>query len=460
MKYISLLLCILFVCTLNAQTIWRDTYLYGFTTSPRDIEVLGDSQFAIGGYHFDDTQNKRAFTLIIDAKTGEQTGFQDCETPVSCDGIRDVLTMKPDQTNNLYISGNKQFGSDYYVAKLNGTDLLDREWIRTNLEMDEIHHINQMEVVSDGIVLAGNFTSNEYSLIKLDFDGNTMWQHGFQVMEMNREPFFTTTLNDDIIFSFRSEIGAGSEFLSKINNSTGFIQWTRSYPNIFLHVASNSNDDLILVELLEDVNGQTLGLSKYDIDSGDKTVLNPDIGENYPTQMRIDPSNNIFLGGSYRHDDQTFAYALYLEEYNSEGQLVCTQDYYEMGVDDMVFDDNLNDMEIDQDGNVVLLGTRNVIDSGANRFALAILTNSCTNSSFKNTHENKSTIYPNPTAGQLNFSLNDILKIDVYDLQGRLIMQKKGGNSIDLSNIDNGLYLIKLYSKDNHQTHSVFKREH
>lgn len=68
-------------------------------------------------------------------------------------------------------------------------------------------------------------------------------------------------------------------------------------------------------------------------------------------------------------------------------------------------------------------------------------------------------IYPNPTKGILNIqSKETILKIEVYDLNGRLIQTAKDSHTIQLNALPKGNYVVKsIDSKGNTQTSKVVK---
>ncbi len=63
--------------------------------------------------------------------------------------------------------------------------------------------------------------------------------------------------------------------------------------------------------------------------------------------------------------------------------------------------------------------------------------------------KNQIKIYPNPTNSILIIESSvDINYIKIYDLLGRLVYESKFKQEIDISNFDEGIYLLKLYSKE------------
>ena len=62
-------------------------------------------------------------------------------------------------------------------------------------------------------------------------------------------------------------------------------------------------------------------------------------------------------------------------------------------------------------------------------------------------------VYPNPTSDKVFISNNNVDKVEVYTIDGRLIktvkQEKEDNMSIDLSNSGNGVYMLRIYTKDN-----------
>ena len=59
--------------------------------------------------------------------------------------------------------------------------------------------------------------------------------------------------------------------------------------------------------------------------------------------------------------------------------------------------------------------------------------------------EDKLMLYPNPTDGKLNIEMQQLNKIEIYDLSGKRIKEFEPQSQIDLSQFPKGLYMIKLF---------------
>lgn len=68
-------------------------------------------------------------------------------------------------------------------------------------------------------------------------------------------------------------------------------------------------------------------------------------------------------------------------------------------------------------------------------------------------------IYPNPVKDVLNIqSKNQIVKAEIYDINGRILVSTSlKGNSINVSELSKGNYIIKLFTKDKTTVHKFIK---
>jgi endoglucanase len=71
-------------------------------------------------------------------------------------------------------------------------------------------------------------------------------------------------------------------------------------------------------------------------------------------------------------------------------------------------------------------------------------------------------LYPNPTKGILHFenNFNDYLNIDIYNVQGGLILQKrieKNDSKIDMSSLSNGIYFLKTNQDGYNHSSKIIK---
>ncbi len=76
----------------------------------------------------------------------------------------------------------------------------------------------------------------------------------------------------------------------------------------------------------------------------------------------------------------------------------------------------------------------------------------------KNIKKDALNIYPNPTSSHINISNTELGDLSIYNLNGALvkeISQVEGQISIDVSDLDNGIYFVKLSTEDGIKTTKV-----
>ena len=66
--------------------------------------------------------------------------------------------------------------------------------------------------------------------------------------------------------------------------------------------------------------------------------------------------------------------------------------------------------------------------------------------SVPDTFETNTSVYPNPSQGVVNIHVDDLLRVDMYNLAGNRVGQFTT-NTSDLSNLPNGIYLLNIYCK-------------
>ena len=67
-------------------------------------------------------------------------------------------------------------------------------------------------------------------------------------------------------------------------------------------------------------------------------------------------------------------------------------------------------------------------------------------------------VYPNPVSSNLNFSgLTSAVQVSVYDMTGRLHMQKEIKNTLDMSSLKAGIYMVKIQNENGSKVFNVLK---
>jgi len=71
--------------------------------------------------------------------------------------------------------------------------------------------------------------------------------------------------------------------------------------------------------------------------------------------------------------------------------------------------------------------------------------------------ENPVKLYPNPTAQFIQIETTDFDRIELFDLQGRLLMKTRN-KLVDLGMLPTGQYVVKVFTRSQSSSHLVFKR--
>ncbi|WP_309297633.1 T9SS type A sorting domain-containing protein [Neptunitalea chrysea] len=72
-------------------------------------------------------------------------------------------------------------------------------------------------------------------------------------------------------------------------------------------------------------------------------------------------------------------------------------------------------------------------------------------------------VYPNPVSDVLNISGNETLvKAQVYNQLGQLVLTSEksdlSGNTIDMAQLNTGIYIVKLFGESNSQSITISKK--
>lgn len=80
-----------------------------------------------------------------------------------------------------------------------------------------------------------------------------------------------------------------------------------------------------------------------------------------------------------------------------------------------------------------------------------------TSTAVDNLTEEIISFFPNPTSGILNIETNKDFELELYSTTGSLLIKTKNKNSIDLSSLNNGLYILTIKIDDKVLTNKIIK---
>ena len=88
----------------------------------------------------------------------------------------------------------------------------------------------------------------------------------------------------------------------------------------------------------------------------------------------------------------------------------------------------------------------NIIEYDLNAQTISLNTNNIKS-------DNKIQLFPNPTNSRLSLNSDKNYNIEVFDLNGRKIMEVEG-NNLDMSNLSKATYIVKAFDKASKETYS------
>ena len=73
--------------------------------------------------------------------------------------------------------------------------------------------------------------------------------------------------------------------------------------------------------------------------------------------------------------------------------------------------------------------------------------------------KSSSYVYPNPADNILNLSVDEVDRVEIYNLLGKLMLSEANPDSkIDVSSIPQGLYIVKIITDNDCYTEKFIKK--
>ncbi|NNC95860.1 MAG: hypothetical protein HKN92_09885 [Chitinophagales bacterium] len=360
----------------------------------------------------------------------------------------------------LLAGSTESVGSGFrnvYLAKISAVG--DSIWTKT-IGDTFFEAANEIIEIEDGFVLAGYTYSTpsgnaDFLLLKLDFNGNILWQrsYGWEFHDFAESVIQTHDGGFIVVGSREVDISGETDVLLIKADSAGNIQWSRSYGG------SDVEDGNSVIQL-EDNGFAIVGFSKS-FGAGQEDVL----------VIRTDSIGNLILSNVYGGSSQDIGLDLvqgsagelyisgrvqsfniatsdvYLLKLDANGESGCHQSVASISVStDTANAYNLNLMV--GDGGV--LDTSNTIFGSTSTVRIDVCD---TPSNIISLEELDVEIYPTLTNGSINIRFPDLGFYSgvVKDNLGRAVFRffhSLGFSKIlDVSHFDSGLYYIEIESR-------------
>ena len=177
----------------------------------------------------------------------------------------------------------------------------------------------------------------------------------------------------------------------------------------------------------------------------------------------ITESEQILIGGSSVVSSFNYGYSVALVSENGAFDTNFNNGVGSLSIDISSGNDYLTSMVLQSDDKVILSGSAELIDGEAT-FALLRLKHVFTSISELGNVKERLKVYPNPSSGichlEIDKSIQRVDGIVVKDLSGKIVHKSPllGSQRIDLSHLNNGVYLLEIQTNDGIEVITLMKQ--
>lgn len=388
----------------------------------------------------------------------------------SWDRFRDVVELS---TGDFLLTGDDGSYSagnlDAHVVKISSTGNLI--WIKNLGTSFREHSQSIIELPNGNYLLSGNTCDNSSSnaaypfIIKTTNSGTVIWGKEYNISTFFTDINETIMLNDGNLLNIgetrSSDLANHDIFLLK-TDTNGTVIWSKKYGgtgnDIGVNIREKTNGELIisaftgsfgnanqLLLINTDASGNAIWSKTYGGSSNDELDW-------WGKPMELLTTNEIIIAGgtmSYGAGNED----VYIVKTNECGESYCNEQTVTLTTTSLsVTDSNFNVLTTSGGS---LVNTNSIVNTIS--FAENVLCDSNLVSVNTIIEVNKNLIvYPNPTFDYLNVKINkgfEIQNIEIYSVTGQKVDTKsidKTGESIkiDISNLNEGFYFLKVSGKD------------
>ena len=451
MKYLLLLPSLLLGNYLSAQMLWSNTYQIteNYSNGQRDLVILDSGEIVVGGFYNTGTSSgtRTSFLLSADLTTGDSIDFTNCTSISLCDERNDILVMGKNENNDIFTAGTQYFGSPNYLAQISGPNDLALNWILYNSELENVHHIDYIESVSDGIIIIGKYSNIDYFAIKLNAEGEQIWSTRLPTASPSNVLKATTLPNDHIAIYYQSGNFPNNLNFLALLDADGNIQYNLlTGKTIFALGATNDNKIIALQK--DDLFSGPYELVTYDEDI-EVSILNDAYYANFPREIFINQSDEIFITDDVdvTDDDQ-----LKIHKLSPTGDSLWSETYGESGFDYTYYESKFVDNQT-----IVFMGSsrNNITSANPKIFLMAVdVSNLPTSTDNLTTPKIILKIYPNPSKDEIRITSEDEAfnqgNYKLYNVNGKLIEQATFDTEtpISINYLKQGFYTIQFLDQN------------
>lgn len=459
------------------QSIYSNNYL-------QSVAVQSDQKILVGGAILNNSPSQRSYVLIRYNEDGSlDTSFASNGILYSTESINQTITKIIVQTDGKIIIGGT-LDCAGYVGRLNSDGTFDTTFGNNGIQALEntCGTIRDLHLFDDGSILAygsrGNTNSLQTRIMKLQANGLTDSSFGTNGEILSNFGYVTMINNAFAVNTDGSFVIAGSA-VNNPNNPNYNIMFMAKYSaagtidtNFGANgIVANTLNTLEAKDIAIDTEGRIIIAGHVGIEIGGNGTSGNSIVARYNTDGTVD---NTFNSNGF-NTVNLHAYADYTSGIlvDSEDRVYFAGHYYpgtgtafyrsvvrfnEDGTFDSTFGSNgifksqtrtytgesdlgNNVMSFTSDGKLVIGSYFNI--TGANNIIVIrlLLEPALSSTEFAS---NKTVIYPNPTSDLLHIESSEMIsKTRIYSLEGKLLSAENQSNTLSVSNLPNGLYILE-----------------
>ncbi|MBO9703465.1 MAG: T9SS type A sorting domain-containing protein [Sporocytophaga sp.] len=377
--------------------------------------------------------NNKVFSIAIDKKGNKwmATG----------DGISQFDDV------NWFTYESASYKSHYYLytSRLM-IDHLDNKWFSQNdTYWDHLFRFNDTTLAYRGEHASGN----EVDFFTVDMNENVWMNDGGWISMINEfggckfyvplDPkYIYIDKQNNKWFGFKSSLELGQEKL--YGNGFGTIEWSQS-----IDLSSNFNVSQVTVAFFDSKGnkwiGTNAGLYCHKGSSLKLYTMEDGLADNYINSIVADSSGNLWVGsngGVSKFDGTTW------HNYTTVDGLA----------DNIVYS-----IDIDSEGNKWFATDNGVSKFSDNNISTGIYQQANVNLS-KISLTSRVNIYPNPTSNNISFEgVKSESTIEILTMNGQLLKSVLySDNSIDISKLEKGMYLVRILNSEFIETKKLLKQ--
>lgn len=305
LKLLPFVLLVFTSAQLFSQVSWNKTYRFLNSTRANHFFENKNGQFTVTGetYASSSSESRAIFLLNVNGSTGDSLQANRCNSSSGCSGDRLFIHhLFENPQGELFSIGQSAFTTNPILGKhQNGLAL---EW-KIDLLIDTIHYVNEVVTFSDGFVLAGQFSGNDYIVQKRDYQGKKVWSRRIYVSRIGMEPQLVALSNNQVAILYKDGLNAGPIYLECFDRD-GKSLWRKSTNGAYLIGSSAQAPYVYTLEGSRTAFG-TYIIKKYAANTGNLVWESTKEDRNFSASaLVVDAQDQVYIAGTLVTGSGTF----------------------------------------------------------------------------------------------------------------------------------------------------------